>query len=141
MRLTLQRRFWISLIFTLPLLIQMVLMPFHIMMPGYTWIAFLTTTVVMVIGAWPYWVSAWAAFLRHNANMNTLVALGTIIAYAYSIFAMLTGRDVYFESAAFIALFVQLGDMMEERMHNRASNALKKLLDLQVKAAWVLKDG
>ena len=51
MRLTLQRRFWISLIFTLPLLIQMVLMPFHIMMPGYTWIAFLTTTVVMVIGA------------------------------------------------------------------------------------------
>lgn len=85
MRLTLQRRFWISLIFTLPLLIQMVLMPFHIMMPGYTWIAFLTTTVVMVIGAWPYWVSAWAAFLRHNANMNTLVALGTIIAYAYSI--------------------------------------------------------
>ncbi len=140
MRLTLQRRFWISLIFTLPLLIQMVLMPFHIMMPGYTWIAFLTTTVVMVIGAWPYWVSAWAAFLRHNANMNTLVALGTIIAYAYSIFAMLTGRDVYFESAAFIALFVQLGDMMEERMHNRASNALKKLLDLQVKAAWVLKD-
>ena len=141
MRLTLQRRFWISLIFTLPLLIQMVLMPFHIMMPGYTWIAFLTTTVVMVVGAWPYWVSAWAAFLRHNANMNTLVALGTIIAYAYSIFAMLTGRDVYFESAAFIALFVQLGDMMEERMHNRASNALKKLLDLQVKAAWVLKDG
>lgn len=141
MRLTLQRRFWISLIFTLPLLIQMVLMPFHIMMPGYTWIAFVTTTVVMVVGAWPYWVSAWAAFLRHNANMNTLVALGTIIAYAYSIFAMLTGRDVYFESAAFIALFVQLGDMMEERMHNRASNALKKLLDLQVKAAWVLKDG
>ena len=141
MRLTLQRRFWISLIFTLPLLIQMVLMPFHIMMPGYTWIAFVTTTVVMVVGAWPYWVSAWAAFLRHNANMNTLVALGTIIAYAYSIFAMLTGRDVYFESAAFIALFVQLGDMMEERMHNRASNALKKLLDLQVKAAWMLKDG
>ena len=141
MRLTLQRRFWISLIFTLLLLIQMLLMPFHIMMPGYTWIAFVTTTVVMVVGAWPYWVSAWAAFLRHNANMNTLVALGTIIAYAYSIFAMLTGRDVYFESAAFIALFVQLGDMMEERMHNRASNALKKLLDLQVKAAWVLKDG
>ena len=141
MKLTLQRRFWISLIFSLPLLIQMVLMPFHIVMPGYVWIAFITTTIIMVVGAWPYWVSAWAAFLRHNANMNTLVAIGTVIAYAYSIFAMITGRDVYFESAAFITVFVQLGDMMEERMHNRASNALKKLLDLQVKQAWVLKDG
>lgn len=141
MKLTLQRRFWISLIFSLPLLIQMVLMPFHIVMPGYVWIAFITTTIIMVVGAWPYWVSAWAAFLWHNANMNTLVAIGTVIAYAYSIFAMITGRDVYFESAAFITVFVQLGDMMEERMHNRASNALKKLLDLQVKQAWVLKDG
>lgn len=141
MKLTLQRRFWISLIFSLPLLIEMVLMPFHIVMPGYVWIAFITTTIIMVVGAWPYWVSAWAAFLRHNANMNTLVAIGTIIAYAYSVFAMITGRDVYFESAAFITVFVQLGDMMEERMHNRASNALKKLLDLQVKQAWVLKDG
>ena len=141
MKLTLQRRFWISLIFSLPLLIQMVLMPFHIVMPGYVWIAFITTTIIMVVGAWPYWVSAWAAFLRHNANMNTLVAIGTVIAYAYSIFAMITCRDVYFESAAFITVFVQLGDMMEERMHNRASNALKKLLDLQVKQAWVLKDG
>lgn len=141
MKLTLQRRFWISLIVSLPLLIQMVLMPFHIVMPGYVWIAFITTTIIMVVGAWPYWVSAWAAFLRHNANMNTLVAIGTVIAYAYSIFAMITGRDVYFESAAFITVFVQLGDMMEERMHNRASNALKKLLDLQVKQAWVLKDG
>lgn len=111
------------------------------MMPGHVWVAFITTTIVMVIGAWPYWVSAWAAFLHHNANMNTLVATGTVIAYSYSIFAMVTGRAVYFESAAFITVFVLLGDMMEERMHQRASQALKKLLDLQVKRAWVLKDG
>lgn len=141
MKLTLQRRFWISLIFSLPLVAQMVLMPFHVMMPGHVWVAFITTTIVMVIGAWPYWVSAWAAFLHHNANMNTLVATGTVIAYSYSIFAMVTGRAVYFESAAFITVFVLLGDMMEERMHQRASQALKKLLDLQVKRAWVLKDG
>lgn len=141
MKLTLQRRFWISLIFSLPLVAQMVLMPFHVMMPGHVWVAFIMTTIVMVIGAWPYWVSAWAAFLHHNANMNTLVATGTVIAYSYSIFAMVTGRAVYFESAAFITVFVLLGDMMEERMHQRASQALKKLLDLQVKRAWVLKDG
>ncbi len=111
------------------------------MMPGHVWIAFVTTTIVMIVGAWPYWVSAWAAFGRHNANMNTLVAIGTVIAYGYSIFAMATGRDVYFESAAFITVFVLLGDVMEERMHQRASNALKKLLDLQAKEAWVLVDG
>ena len=73
--------------------------------------------------------------------MNTLVAIGTSIAYFYSLFAMITGRPVYFESAAFISVFVLLGDTMEERMHNNASNALKKLLDLQVKSAEVLRDG
>lgn len=141
MRLSTSKRFWISLVFCLPLLIQMILMLFHLMMPQYVLIAFVTTTVIMIVGAWPYWTSAWAAFKRHNANMNTLVALGTIIAYSYSIFAMVTGRDVYFESAAFITVFVILGDMMEERMHHRATTALQKLLKLQVKKAWVLRDG
>ncbi len=141
MRLNIQKRFWISLIFSLPLLIQMILMPFHFMIPHYEAMAFIVTTVVMVVGAWPYWVSAWAAFLRHNANMNTLVAIGTLISYGYSIFAMTTGRPVYFESAAFITVFVLLGDLMEERMHRRASNALAKLLDLQVKHALVHKNG
>lgn len=111
------------------------------MMPQYVLVAFVATTIIMIVGAWPYWASAWAAFKRHNANMNTLVALGTTIAYAYSIFAMITGRDVYFESAAFITVFVMLGDMMEERMHHRATTALQKLLKLQVKKAWVLRDG
>lgn len=141
MKLSTSQRFWTSLIFSIPLLIQMVMMPFHWMMPHYVAIAFVTTTIVMIVGAWPYWTSAWAAFKQHQANMNTLVALGTTIAYFYSLFAMFTGRDVYFESAAFITVFVMLGDMMEERMHSRASNALKKLLDLQVKAADVFRDG
>lgn len=140
MTLSTTRRFWISLVLAIPLLIQMVLMPLHWMMPGYEWIALVTTTLIMIIGAWPYWTSAWAAFLHHNANMNTLVAEGTVITYFYSLFAMLTHRPVYFESAAFITVFVLMGDMMEERMHDNASNALKKLLDLQVKSALVKRD-
>ncbi len=119
----------------------MVGMLFHWMMPGYNWVALVTTTLIMLVGALPYWKSAWAAFLHHNANMNTLVAVGTTIAYFYSLFAMVTGRAVYFESAAFITVFVLLGDMMEERMHDNASNALKKLLGLQVKDALVKRDG
>ncbi|KRM30244.1 copper-transporting ATPase [Limosilactobacillus panis DSM 6035] len=129
------------MVLAIPLLIQMVGMLFHWMMPGYNWVALVTTTLIMLVGALPYWKSAWAAFLHHNANMNTLVAVGTTIAYFYSLFAMVTGRPVYFESAAFITVFVLLGDMMEERMHDNASNALKKLLGLQVKDALVKRDG
>ncbi|AEG41177.1 Copper-transporting ATPase [Lactobacillus kefiranofaciens subsp. kefiranofaciens] len=116
-------------------------MPFHWMMPGYNWIAFITTTIIMAISAAPYWSSAWAAFKHHNANMNTLVAVGTSVAYFYSIFAMFTGREVYFESAAFVTVFVLLGDAMEEKMHNNASNALAKLIDLQAKDAEVERNG
>jgi len=139
--LTSLKRFWVCLILTLPMLVQMVAMPWGWMMPGYNWVALVTTTLIIVVGAWPYWKSAWAAFLQHNANMNTLVAIGTAVAYFYSLFAMLTGREVYFESAAFITTFVLLGDAMEERMHQNANGALKKLLDLQVKEAEVLRDG
>ena len=141
MKLSNLQRFWISFILAIPMLIQMLAMPFHWQMPGYRWIAFGTTTVIMLIAAIPYWKSAWAAFKHHNANMNTLVAVGTTVAYFYSIFALFTGRDVYFESAAYVTIFVLLGDAMEERMHNNASNALGKLLELQVKNAEVLKDG
>lgn len=141
MKLTSLKRFWISFVLAIPMLVQMIMMPFSWMMPAYVPIAFVTTTLIMAIAAWPYWVSGWAAFTHHQANMNTLVALGTIIAYAYSIFAMLTNRPVYFESAAFVAIFVLLGDAMEERMHAHAADALAKLADLQVKDATVKRSG
>ncbi|MDE6491563.1 MAG: copper-translocating P-type ATPase [Lactobacillus sp.] len=135
------QRFWISFILAIPMLVQMFAMPFHWMMPGYNWIALITTTIIMAISAAPYWKSAIAAFKKHSANMNTLVAAGTAVAYFYSIFAMITNRPVYFESAAFVTVFVLLGDAMEEKMHDNASNALGKLMGLQAKDAEVLKDG
>ena len=141
MKLSNIQRFWISLILSIPMLIQMIAMPFHWMMPYYNWIALITTTIIMAISAVPYWKSAWAAFKKHSANMNTLVATGTAVAYFYSIFAMITNRPVYFESAAFVTVFVLLGDAMEEKMHDNASNALGKLMGLQAKDAEVLKDG
>lgn len=142
MKLTNIQRFWISFVLSIPMLIQMLAMPFHWMMPAYNWIALITTTIIiMAISAFPYWKSAIAAFKKHSANMNTLVATGTAVAYFYSIFAMITDRAVYFESAAFVTVFVLLGDAMEEKMHNNASNALGKLMGLQAKDAEVLKDG
>ncbi|CUU13012.1 copper-translocating P-type ATPase [Limosilactobacillus reuteri] len=141
MKLTNIQRFWISFVLSIPMLIQMFAMPFHWMMPAYNWIALITTTIIMAISAFPYWKSAIAAFKKHSANMNTLVATGTAVAYFYSIFAMITDRALYFESAAFVTVFVLLGDAMEEKMHNNASNALGKLMGLQAKDAEVLKDG
>ncbi|MBB1079965.1 copper-translocating P-type ATPase [Limosilactobacillus sp. STM2_1] len=123
------------------MLIQMIGMLFHWMMPAYNWIALITTTIIMAISAFPYWKSAIAAFKKHSANMNTLVATGTAVAYFYSIYAMMTGREVYFESAAFVTVFVLLGDAMEEKMHNNAADALGKLMGLQAKDAEVLKNG
>ena len=135
MKLSNIKRFWISFILSIPMLIQMFAMPFHWMMPGYNWIALITTTIIMAISALPYWKSAIAAFKKHSANMNTLVATGTAVAYFYSIFAMITNRPVYFESAAFVTVFVLLGDAMEEKMHDNASNALGKLMKFKEMAS------
>ena len=139
MKLSNMQRFIISFILAIPMLIQMIITPFHWVMPYYKWIAFITTTIIMLVAATPYWKSAWAAFKHHQANMNTLVAVGTAVAYFYSVFAMITDRAVYFESAAYVTIFVLLGDALEEKMHNNASNALEKLLALQVKNAEVLR--
>lgn len=140
-KLSESKRFWLSFILALPLLVQMLAMPFHWMMPAYKWIAFATTTLIMLVAALPYWSSAWAAAKHHDANMNTLVAIGSTVAYFYSVFALFTGRDVYFESAAFIVVFVTLGDAMEERVHQNAEGAVSKLLELQAKSAVVKRDG
>lgn len=140
-RLNTQTRFWISVLLALPLAVQMLLMPWHLSLPHYEWLAMVLTTIIVLIAALPYWQSGWHAFLKHEANMNTLVALGTAVAYFYSLYALMVGRPVYFESAAWITVFVMLGDIMEERMHHRADNAVKKLLDLSVKEAHVIQDG
>lgn len=139
-KFTFSQRFWASAILSIPMLVQMVGMAFHWIMPGYNWLAFITTTLIMILGAWPYWQSGFASFKNHHATMNTLVAVGTGVAYFYSIFAMFTGRAVYFESAAFVTVFVMLGDLMEEKMHSRAADALGELASLQAKDAEKLVD-
>jgi copper-exporting ATPase len=95
----------------------------------------------MLVAGVPFIKSAWASFKKHHSNMDTLVALGTLVAYVYSVFALFTGQPVYFEAAGFIIFFILLGQIFEERMRNNASEAVEKLLDLQAKTAQVLRDG
>ncbi len=137
MKLTNWRRFWLSLFLALPILAQMLLTIWGIMLPGIKTYSLIATSLIMLIGAGPYIQSAWAALKRHQANMNSLIAIGTSVTYVYSLFAYFTGRPVYFESAAFILIFVLLGDAREEKMHDRAAASLNKLLELQASEAEV----
>ena len=139
--LSLLQRFWITSIFTLPLVILMLgMLTGTISHPVMHWGTFLATTPIMLVAGGPYIQSAWASFKKHNANMDTLVALGTLVAYLYSLVALFAGLPVYFESAGFILFFVLLGAVFEEKMRKNTSQAVEKLLDLQAKTAEVLRD-
>lgn len=139
--LSLLQRFWITSIFTVPLVFLMVgMLTGTISHPVMHWGTFLATTPIMLVAGGPYIQSAWASFKKHNANMDTLVALGTLVAYFYSLVALFAGLPVYFESAGFILFFVLLGAVFEEKMRKNTSQAVEKLLDLQAKTAEVLHD-
>ena len=139
--LSLFQRFWITSIFTLPLVLLMLgMLTGTISHPVMHWGTFLATTPIMLVAGGPYIQSAWASFKKHNANMDTLVALGTLVAYLYSLVALFAGLPVYFESAGFILFFVLLGAVFEEKMRKNTSQAVEKLLDLQAKTAEVLRD-
>ena len=139
--LSLLQRFWITSIFTVPLVFLMVgMLTGTISHPVMHWGTFLATTPIMLVAGGPYIQSAWASFKKHNANMDTLVALGTLVAYLYSLVALFAGLPVYFESAGFILFFVLLGAVFEEKMRKNTSQAVEKLLDLQAKTAEVLRE-
>jgi len=139
--LSLLQRFWITSIFTVPLVILMIgMLTGSISHQVMHWGTFLATTPIMLVAGGPYIQSAWASFKKHNANMDSLVALGTLVAYLYSLVALFAGLPVYFESAAFILFFILLGAVFEEKMRKNTSQAVEKLLDLQAKTAEVLRD-
>jgi len=140
--MTVKNRFIFSLIMSLPMLFEMVARPlFGFELPGHTWTMFLLTTAVMGVAAWPFIRTAWAAFKNHNANMDTLIAIGTSTAYIYSVYAMFAHQPVFFEVAAFVVTFILLGQVFEEAMKSRASSAIEKLLGLQAKDAEILRGG
>lgn len=139
--MSIKNRFVFSLMLSLPMLVEMLAAPFGFMLPGGAWTMFLLTTGIMAVSARPFIQSAWAAFRHHHANMDTLVAIGTATAYLYSVYAMLTGKTVFYESAAFVITFILLGQYFEEKMKHSASGAVEKLIGLQAKSATVLRDG
>jgi P-type Cu+ transporter len=107
----------------------------------------LLTAPVQFWAGWPFYVGAWRALRHGTADMNVLVALGTSVAYGYSVYATLfpTGHHyeshVYFETAATIVTLILVGRYLEARARGRASDAIRQLISLAPKTALVLRDG
>lgn len=107
-------------------------------------------TPVQFWAARGFYTSAWSAARHLTSNMNTLIAVGTSVAYVYSLVvtffggtAFFEGRatDTYFDTSSAIIALVLLGKFLEARAKSRASNAIRALMDLQPKTARVIRDG
>jgi Cu+-exporting ATPase len=100
----------------------------------------LTLPVVFYSGA-PFYMAAWRALRHSSANMNSLIALGTGAAFLYSVYETARGgHEVYFEAAAVIVALVLTGRTLEARARAKASEAIRKLADLQPATARVVRD-
>jgi len=157
------QRLWVGSFLSLPLFLsamaEMVpaLHPLFIGTAGrvWDWAQFLVATPVVLWGGAPFFVRGWASVVRRSPNMFTLIALGTGVAYLYSVIAVFfpgmfpsafreeSGRvGLYFEAAAVIVTLLLLGQVLELRARRRTSEAIKKLLNLSPTVARrILADG
>jgi P-type Cu+ transporter len=152
------QRLWISLVLTAPLLILAMAdmlqgTPVRHRIPGgwLPWVELLLATPVVLWGGWPFFRRGWASVVNRSTNMFTLIAMGTGVAYVYSLVATVFPQifpasfgtmgdrpDVYFEAAAAITTLVLLGQVLELRARSRTSSAIRALLDLSPKRARLL---
>lgn len=160
--LDMTRRFWICSLLAFPTLLLVMLdhlpgkpLEAYISSTMALWIEFALATPVMLWGAIPFFQRAWASVVSRNLNMFTLIALGTGVAYLYSVIGALFPHifpeamrfenglvDVYFEAAAVIITLVLLGQVMELRARSQTNSAIRALLDLAPKTARIIrKDG
>jgi len=139
----------LGIIFTLPLFLlsmgrDLGLIPMEIgHQPWFDWVLFaLATPVQLIVGA-QYYSGAYKSLRSGSANMDVLVAMGSSVAYIYSILVLLglLPGHAYFETAAVIITLIRLGKFLEARAKGHTSDAIKKLLNLQAKTAHVLRDG
>ena len=126
----LRKRLIVGAVFAIPVFILG-------MMERAPWVQFALTLPVLFYSGRAIYRDAWIALRHRSANMNTLIAVGTGAAFLYSLFA----RDVYFESAAVIIVLVLLGRMLEAGARGRASDAIRRLMQLQPSTAAGVRKG
>jgi Cu+-exporting ATPase len=115
---------------------------------SYGLLLFIIVTPVQFIGGWSFYAGAYIAIKHRTANMDLLIAIGTLTAYIYSTVVLFfpdaipsEDKFVYFEVSAVIIAFVLLGKYMEEAIKRKSSAAVKKLLDLKPPMARVVRNG
>ena len=147
------RRFWVALALTVPVFVLEMgghLFDLHRFIGAQTsnWVQLVFSTPVVFWAGWPFFARAWTSGVNRSLNMFTLVALGTGVAWAYSIvgtvapglfppqFRTMDGAvGIYFEAAAVITVLVLLGQVLELRAREKTSGAIRALLDLAPKTA------
>jgi len=151
------RRFWAGLVLALPVFALEMgghLMNLHMWLGAQTsnWIQLALATPVVLWAGWPFFERGWASVRTGNLNMFTLIAMGTGVAWAYSIAATLSPSlfppalrgmggavPVYFEAAAVITVLVLLGQVLELKAREQTGGAIRALLDLAPKRARLIR--
>ncbi|WP_244992982.1 heavy metal translocating P-type ATPase [Vreelandella piezotolerans] len=140
----------LSLSLAIPLMMSMFVYHPHPMGVGrlYWLVIGLLTLAILAFPGRHFFTNAWKQLKHHQANMDTLVAMGTGTAWLYSMMVVLfapwlpeVAQGIYFEASAMVVGLILLGNAMELRARGRTSNALKRLLDLQEKTARVIRNG
>ncbi len=158
--LDMQRRFWIGLALTLPVVLLEMgqhIFDLHMLLSTTTadWIQLVLATPAVLWAGYPFFERGWASLVSRHLNMFTLIAMGTGAAWIYSVVATVTPSlfpatfragdgavDVYFEAAAVITVLVLLGQVLELRAREQTGGAIRALLDLAPKTALrVRSDG
>jgi heavy metal translocating P-type ATPase len=148
------RRFWIALVLAVPVVVLEMggdLFPSmhdYISEKASTWVQLVLATPVVLWAGWPFFVRGWTSVRTMKLNMFTLIAMGTGVAWLFSVVATVAPGifpdsfrsqggtvDVYFEAAAVITVLVLLGQVLELRAREKTSGAIKALLDLTPKTA------
>jgi len=129
--------FILALVLSVPILL---LSMFGMEVPYRAVILLALTTPVQFISGRHFYIGAFKSLRRGSPDMNVLVALGTSVAYFYSLFSTFFGGVVYFEAAALLITFILLGRYLEDRAKVRASAAIRKLIELRPKFATVIRE-
>ncbi len=144
-----KKKFLVGLAFTLPLFIISMGRDFGLIgewshAVWVNWLFFALASPVQFYTGYDYYVGGWKSLMNKSANMDVLVAMGSSVAYFYSLLLLLfsaPGYHVYFETSAVIITLIKLGKMLEARTKGKTGGAIKKLLMLRPKTATVLVGG
>jgi Cu+-exporting ATPase len=143
------RKFWVGVAFALPLFLLSMARDFGLLgawahAPWVDWLFLALATPVQFYTGWDYYVGSYHALRNRTANMDVLVAMGSSVAYVFSLIVLIfrpEGQHVYFETSAVIITLIKLGKLLEARAKGRTGEAIRRLIGLRPKTARIVRAG